>query len=472
MQVGFQAGEFDVKFQKKAVGPQVEMRGPTGDISTGSLSSDANTGGKELTLKFTDGPLSHVTLNGAYDAWEPSPETEQMAFYFGAPGDEKPTDVHTAMNGTGMTAYMLSRCSPHAAQCSFDSVFPNAFIEGLVLPGAALGGDLIVDPCNPNKDCGSCVGDKSGLCGWCSQKVTYKDGTPGAQCAGFDGTGKPLGWQCLGVFSKTDCADYGCDFTDIKNPKCVPGKGSLAKGDCESSCKPPEAQYTCEDSTKTCKECDMHYCTDDKQCPGSYCNKAGAGPYSCHGAVPEGCMSQAKCSTGCNTTETYAICDRYAGTCTPVAPGTPNATTKYECSHTCTGSRPTGTYRAVAINSNFMRGEYDFTFYDDNTMHWRSPDGKVAVAKLTAGDEAVEKDAVAVDGEVTAADDKTIIGKKVYLIMKRDDQGNDDIGKFIFNGFDFAPVLNFDDAMAKTEWVMLGCKKEDKLCDFTSVEVK
>lgn len=105
-------------------------------------------------------------------------------------------------------------------------------------------------------------------------------------------------------------------------------------------------------------------------------------------------------------------------------------------------------------------------------MHWRSPDGKVAVAKLQAGSEVVEPDAIPVDGTVTMADDKTIVGKKVYLIMKRDDQGNDDIGKFIFNGFDFAPVKSFDDAMAKTEWVMLGCKQGEKDCDFTKVEVK
>lgn len=399
-----------------------------------------------------------------------------MAFYFGAPGDAKPTDITVAMNGTGKTVYMLARCSPKATKCSFDSVFAaTPALTKVSFMDAVVPLSMVVDPCNPNGNCAACVGDKSGLCGWCSQKVVYEDGTPGAQCAGFDKTGKALGWQCAGKFSKTDCSDYGCDFTNPAAPKCMPGKGSLSKTDCATECKPPVAQYTCDEKTKSCQPCDMHYCTSDKQCPGSYCNKgSGAGPFSCHGAVPAGCMDQKSCSGSCNSTETFSLCDKYAGKCMPVKAGTPGAQTKYECEHTCVGSRPTGTYRGVAINTGFLRGEYDFTFYDDNTMHWRAPDGKVVVASLKAGNEAVEPDAIAVDGLITKADDKSMVGKKIYLIMKHDDQGNDGIGKFIFNGFDFAPVKTFDDAMGKTEWIMLGCKYKDgeKDCDFTKVEVK
>ena len=96
----------------------------------------------------------------------------------------------------------------------------------------------------------------------------------------------------------------------------------------------------------------------------------------------------------------------------------------------------------------------------------------MAIAKLRAGEEVVEKDAVAIDGEITSADQKGIVGKKIYIIMKRDEEGNDGIGKYIFNGFDFAPVATFDDAMSKVEWIMLGCKAGDKTCDFTPVQVK
>jgi len=466
IQSKFGKGEYDMKFQSKKDGPQVMYRGTTGGTSSGSLTSDAKEGGRDLTLHFDNGPLQGTTLKGAYDAWEPSPETEQMAFYFGGPGDDKPQDIHAAMNGTGETVYVMSRCGYHSTNCDFSSVFGPP----LVFSGA----DLIHDPCNPHGDCSSCLGDASKLCGWCSEKVVYSDGTPGAQCAGFDKTGTPLGWQCHGKFSKDACSDFGCDWTDIKNPKCMPGKGTFSKEDCTQGCKPPPDMYSCDAPSKSCKPCDMHYCMSDKDCPGSYCNKGTSiGPWSCHGGTTS-CLDKNACAavskTNCTTAETYAVCDKYAGTCKPVPAGTPHAQTKYECSHNCIAAKPTGTYRGVAINVAFPRGEYDFTFYDDDTMHWRTPDGKVSVAKLTGGSESVESDAIAVDGTITKSDDPSKVGKKFFGLQKKDDQGNDNIGKFIFHGLDFSPVSTFDAAMSKTEWVMVGCKAQGE-CDFTKAQV-
>eukprot|EP00656_Telonema_subtile_P045034 TRINITY_DN512_c0_g2_i2.p1 TRINITY_DN512_c0_g2~~TRINITY_DN512_c0_g2_i2.p1 ORF type:complete len:454 (+),score=141.60 TRINITY_DN512_c0_g2_i2:499-1860(+) len=452
-----------MKFQKKAAGPQVSFRGSEGHVSTGSLTSDYSSGGRSLSLDFSTGALAGVKLNGGFNPWEPSPETEQTAFFFGAPSEAAPLDIHAAMNGTGSTVYALSRCGHGAAQCDFDSVFPS-LLE--VMP-------MTVDPCNPNANCSSCIGDASGLCGWCSTEVQYKDGTPGAQCAGFDSTGKPLGWQCLGVFSKSECSDYKCDWTDIKNPMCVKGAGSQTKEECSSGCKPPVAQYSCDNSTKTCVACDMHYCTSDKQCPGSYCNIQGAGPWSCHGAVAPGCADQASCAGSCGAEEQYAICDTYAGTCNPVPKGTPNATTAYECSHSCLNKKPLGTYRAVAINTGFVRGEYDFTFYDDNSLHWRAPDGKVSVASVKGSQQPVEADAISIEGTVTKSDDATIVGKKIYALFKKDEQGNDGIVRNIFLGLSFSPVASFDSAMAQLEWVALGCKADAPAgeCNFDAVAV-
>jgi hypothetical protein len=467
IQSGFEKGEYDMKFQLKADGPQILFRPPTGGISMGSVQSDYATGGKDIELSFTAGPLSGSTIKGAFSPWEPSDETEQFAFYFGAPSDDKPASIQAAMNGTGQTVYVLSRCGHGSVKCDFNSVFTTTtplFDEAQTK-----------DPCNTHGDCSSCLGDKTGLCGWCSQNVVYKDGTPGARCAGFDKTGSPLGWQCSGLFSKDQCQDFGCDWKDIKNPKCMPGTGSQTKDDCSKACKAPVTQYACDSSSKTCKECNMHYCTTDKDCPGSYCNINGVGPWSCHGAVSAGCSDKARCDsllkTNCSAAESTVKCDTYSGKCVPVPKGTPGATTAYECAHQCKGARPTGTYRAVAINSGFLRGEFDFTFYDDNTVHWRDTSGRVTVAALHSGAEAVESGAVAVDGTVTKSGDSILpVGKKFYSIMKRDENGDDGIGKFIFHGFDTAPVASFADAMGKTEWIMVGCKTKEN-CDFSKVEV-
>lgn len=185
-------------------------------------------------------------------------------------------------------------------------------------------------------------------------------------------------------------------------------------------------------------------------------------------------MDQAACNGlkahNCSTVEEMALCDTYAGQCRTVPHGTPNATTKYECEHNCVAAKPTGTYRGVSINAKFVRGEYDFTFYDDNTMHWRDPEGQVSVAALTGGAEVVEPGAMAIDGTVTKSDDKTMVGKKIYAIWKKDAQGNDDVAKFLFHGFDFAPVPTFAAGMSKTEWIMVACK-DDPACDFKKAQV-
>jgi hypothetical protein len=117
-----------------------------------------------------------------------------------------------------------------------------------------------------------------------------------------------------------------------------------------------------------------------------------------------------------------------------------------------------------------VRGEYDLTFYDNDTMHWRAPDGKVSVASLKGSAQPVESDAISVEGTVLKSDDATIVGKKIYSLFKRDGQGNDSIVKNIFMGFSFdAPVGSFDAAMAQLEWVHLGCKNAE--CNFDAVVV-
>ena len=86
------------------------------------------------------------------------------------------------------------------------------------------------------------------------------------------------------------------------------------------------------------------------------------------------------------------------------------------------------------------------------------------------GAEVVEPGAMAIDGTVTKSDDKTMVGKKIYAIWKKDAQGNDDVAKFLFHGFDFAPVPTFAAGMSKTEWIMVACK-DDPACDFKKAQV-
>jgi len=439
IQAGFGSGEYDLKFQRKSQGPQVMMQGPSGAVSSGSLQSDAAEKGQHLTLDFTTGPLQGTVLNGAYGAWEPSDETEQMAFYFAAPGDAAPAEIGMAMNGTGMTVYVMSKCGHGSVDCDFDSVFASQEVAPMFI-------DMITDACSTATDCNSCVSNSKAHCFWCpSGNVMYADGTRGTQCAGFDPAGKEKDWVC----------DKGATQT------------------CPAPPPPPVQQFACKMNSNgpTCTPCKAATkCTSDNDCGSSYCQGG-----ICHGSAPVDCVGQEACNAlsknNCTEpSEKYSICDSWNQQCTPSTKGAPGAVTSYECERTCVGAKIVGTYRAVSISAKFMRGEYDFTFYSDSTMHWKAPDGKTSVAKLVGSGEPYHNTRSVV-ATITKSEEDNMVGTKLYLLLKTDEAGNDGIAKFMFHGMDTSPITDFGAAMSKREWIMVGCK-EGTPCDFSRMSVK
>ena len=164
-----------------------------------------------------------------------------------------------------------------------------------------------------------------------------------SQCAGFDASGKPLDWTCNGTFSKSGCADYGCDWTDIKHPKCTvcsTPQCTLTKTGCDKACVAPPMLFKCNDVTKKCDECASKYCTKDADCPGSYCQITGAGPWSCHGAVPGACTLEQACTSTCGAAAEFYTCDSWNGQCREANASTPGATTKWLCDHGCNRTEP------------------------------------------------------------------------------------------------------------------------------------
>jgi len=479
-------GEYDFKFQKKAEGPQVQFKGPGGKISSGSLETDGATGGHNMMITYTDGPLAGSKYSGAYDPWQPSSETLQTAFYFGAASEPKPADIATAMAGSGQTVYVMSMCNPHTDKqhCDFSSTPSQNKKQGLAALAEFLTAMVAAppsDPCSKHLLCGPCIGDATGLCGWCDKPVTYDDNTTGTQCAGFDSTGKPLGWVCKGVFHKDECMDYGCDWTDIKNPKCAECSDAdtckVSKDDCEKGCVPPPQLYSCNEATKKCEPCASAYCTDDSECPDSYCQKSGLGPWSCHGGTAGGCATNSSCAASCGTPEKqdYYVCDQFSGQCVNVTKGTPGADTKYSCEHECRSAAPVGTWRGVQVSMGYEEGEFDITFYDDATVHWRTPNGEVIVAKfeglnLTKGEDGT----MPISGIITAsADSKALpVGTAVYAAYKVDAAGNDGIAQLLFWAFSSkGPIASLDEGMLEAEFVLVGCDVSMTDCDFSSAVV-
>jgi hypothetical protein len=194
IQSGYGSGEYDLRFNNSKNASQVEFRGPKGDVSKGSVL--ATPGSSNLTLTFTSGPLSGQILRGLYSPWEPSSDTLTMAFAFGAPNEDAPSSIEIAMKGAGSTVLVMGSCNPHTdkVHCDFSSVFPEENPEKeLILSFLSYGKEQHAeDPCAVHPTCGTCIGDASKLCGWCTSNVTYNNGSDiGARCAGFDSTGKP-----------------------------------------------------------------------------------------------------------------------------------------------------------------------------------------------------------------------------------------------------------------------------------------
>ena len=122
----------------------------------------------------------------------------------------------------------------------------------------------------------------------------------------------------------------------------------------------------------------------------------------------------------------------------------------------------------MEVSANFARGEWDVTFYDDNTVHWRQADGTVIKSKVSGADvKAAEQGAVAISGTVVTG---STSGTKFTGLFKIDTQGDDGI-VFLLTWGQGKAVANFDEAMSASMFVMSGCNPDNKLCDFSSAVV-
>jgi len=305
------------------------------------------------------------------------------------------------------------------------------------------------------------------------------------------------------------CTDYGCSYDDAMNPQCKEcddaQKCKETLEDCEKHCVAPPPLYKCNTTNSSspslarhlrflvdppaqkgqCVECkNGGYCAKDSDCPGSYCMIQGPGPWTCHGGQ---CQDNVTCASTCGqpsptpspptppTNQTMYVCDKFSGQCVNASNTTAGATTKYECDHECHAAAPTGTYRGVQISSGFTRGEYDFTFYDDSSVHSRAPDGSVFVTQFSGINLTKAEDgALQVVGNVTRSDDTSVlpVGATLNAIFLLDTAGDDGIASMLFWGQSTDGALDtLDAAMLKSEFMLIGCKKGIDGCDFSSSEV-
>lgn len=235
--------------------------------------------------------------------------------------------------------------------------------------------------CSAQTDCDSCVAEN--FCGWCSPSpVTFANGTAWTRCADE----RVSGWTCSHLYQTTKCVagyvcdkaagqcklapkgqgdtlkncqnhctknDYfKCDYSNPKAPTCAKCTNATdptcAVGNCtEHSCAPTQELFKCDPKTLTCQSCGAEsHCTSDKDCPNSYCQKSGAGPWTCHGST---CQQEYKCKDECGLNPDLV-----------------------------------GIWRGVQIQSNYTSGETDFDIGADGSLQVRDASGTITKGKVTA----------------------------------------------------------------------------------------
>lgn len=163
------------------------------------------------------------------------------------------------------------------------------------------------DPCAMYTECNECLNHAG--CGWCSEAVTYDNGTKGSQCAG-PSAGK---FTCDAVYSTEHCLPgYRCDHIDngTQCTKLPPGQGHMTLHNCNSQCAGPvHPVYLCDPTDRSC---------------------------SLVPAGTPGSTSKDLCETNCTVpSDDVYLCDVPSKTCKVVPSGTAGATSKYVCMDTC-----------------------------------------------------------------------------------------------------------------------------------------
>ena len=430
LQDQYTSGEFDMKIQNAK--PQFTLKLPDSTIYTGNIKALD----KQLNITLDDGTV----LACIYEAWEPSPETENFAF---ACGSVMPSSITAAMNGKDFKVLFASKCKPKSTKCDFSSVFTGgerknsrklSLLEALKFTSGLRGNSA--DPCNQFKDCSTCLNAPSGLCGWCDTPVVYSSGAPGANCAGFDKEGKASpSWVCHKKYRRESCNDYTCDWSNKKSPTCkeLPeGQSGMTKAVCEMGCKPQNGIYRCNNQTFQCEKCNIKYCMTDADCPNSYCqvDHSKPGPYVCHDSDTEGCKDFGHCNATC-------------------------------------GAPLIGTWRGIDVSNNFVRGEFDFSAYSDGTILWRDTAGMIHKGTMHAGDQSAVSQGQAIKITVNS----TVTLKGLYEL---DSNGDDSIVNNAFLAFSASKqVTSFDDGMTNAmEFILLTCdEKSGAPCDFSKSSI-
>jgi hypothetical protein len=422
------------------------------------------------------------------------------------------------MGDVQFDVYVMSKCNSWTnVGCDFSAAFKKSSeaLDRLISAGrpkAAAKSFLseVADSCNVYSDCGTCLDDPTGACGWCDGVVTDSDGNTVCGSDGNGCCGGSSGFsQCDVAFRKT--CPVLCDYTDWTNPACreatskeinagtstyatcadMPWCSSTIYQFCDEDALQCKTVYTTEDceanpdcdvdnaascDSKSCQVQTYIYCDDTLGCQATT-NKTQCDLHypACDSTHPGATCDPTKCVAVVNT---FYTCDATKFTCSihegPFpTDGTAYFNTTEECASACVSKDLTGVWRGLEINAGFTADEWDFKLGNSSISFKSKKTGVTTSGTYVIGDPILP--ATYASAEITVTLSSGTVLKGVVNNDRADTSSHGPVTKFVYLGLPTSAadsITSFDAGMAsgKMEFVLVACLDNgiEVGCDFTS----
>jgi len=323
----------------------------------------------------------------------------------------------------------------------------------------------------------------------CQAQQMTKCNYTSKKCEPCTGAGCVTSAQCEAV---CNAPHSKCNYETKKCESCDPGTDkncTMTSGQCDTVCS-QQTFGICDPNSGKCTTCDpskgqagcVSGCNDTcsvHPSGGNYgCDWSNSSAPKC--VAGKGSQSQQDCMTNCQAVS-YALCNVMTGQCESCDPAKdPKCIyTQAYCNASCHKEViPAGEYRAISINQQFKRGEFDFTFKDDGTVTFKF--GTFQYAATVSNAPAPPAEGMSIRFTLTSVPSASgapfpaSVGQTMDGLYTTS-PGQQGVTKYFYLGLGLPSsdmATSFDDGMVKLEFVLTACKQDGQNnCDFSSVKL-
>eukprot|EP00053_Salpingoeca_punica_P019581 m.199638 g.199638 ORF g.199638 m.199638 type:complete len:435 (+) comp17685_c1_seq4:3725-5029(+) len=307
-------------------------------------------------------------------------------------------------------------------------------------------------------------------------------------CENCDPSSDPSCTQSAGDCSRTcSSSTYGlCDPISGKCHPCDPSSGQPGcVAQCGATCSVSK-NFVCNNATL---QCEIGAGNMTLQQCANICHNQTQQLYGCvwNSSTPQcvenaGRLSKEECETNCQPA-TYAKCNQETGQCQECDPTTDPSciyTSDY-CNASCHQSFDEGVWRGIEISQAYKYGEWDFTFYDEQTVGFWLHDSRdlkyMAAVERPSRDSPLNADGASIFFTITQAPvaaNLPLPGVTLNSVLSgifKVQPDETSFTQFMYLALSLpksSQITTFNDGMQAFEWVLTGCAKgaATSVCNF------